>query len=401
MYEFLSSEILEKYADLMVNFASRSRKGIQKGDVVMVQVPECASIMLKHFQVAILKSGGYPMLDLIPDGLRADFYKHASDDQINFVPEKLINTKVDLVDQWISVIANNDPMELKNVDSKKIMQRQKVLGPIKKARFAKFNKGLADWTLCMFGTPAMAEQAGLSLKEYWDEIINACFLDHDDPIGEFQNIFSKIDAVCDKLNQLEIESIHLEGQDCDLRVKIGANRKWVGGSGHNIPSFECFTSPDFRGTQGWMRFNQPLYRNGSLIKGIELHFEDGKITKATAEQNQEALEQMISVSGANQLGEFSLTDADFSRIRKFMANTLYDENTGGEHGNTHVAIGSSYRNCYKGNPAEISEEQWQTMGYNESAIHTDIVSTVNRTATATLQDGSTKVIYKDGHFCLD
>jgi aminopeptidase len=46
--------------------------------------------------------------------------------------------------------------------------------------------------------------------------------------------------------------------------------------------------------------------------------------------------------GASQIGEYSLTDKRLSRITKFMAETLFDENMGGEFGNTHMAVGRSY-----------------------------------------------------------
>ncbi len=38
------------------------------------------------------------------------------------------------------------------------------------------------------------------------------------------------------------------------------------------------------------------------------------------------------------------------------------------------------------------------MGYNNSAVHTDIVTTTPRTIVATLEDESELVIYKDGEF---
>jgi aminopeptidase len=42
------------------------------------------------------------------------------------------------------------------------------------------------------------------------------------------------------------------------------------------------------------------------------------------------------------------------------------------------------------------------MGYNSCPkVHTDIVSTANRTVTATLADNSEKIIYKDGMFVID
>ena len=57
--------------------------------------------------------------------------------------------------------------------------------------------------------------------------------------------------------------------------------------------------------------------------------------------------------GAAQVGEFSLTDRRFSRINRFMANTLFDENFGGAHGNSHIALGASYRNTFAGDPRRL------------------------------------------------
>jgi aminopeptidase len=50
----------------------------------------------------------------------------------------------------------------------------------------------------------------------------------------------------------------------------------------------------------------------------------------------------------------------------------------------------------------VNEEQWAAMGYNSCPkVHTDIISTSNRTVTALLKDKSEKVIYSDGQFLLD
>ena len=91
-----------------------------------------------------------------------------------------------------------------------------------------------------------------------------------------------------------------------------------------------------------------------------------------------------------QIGEFSLTDKRFSRITKFMGETLYDENAGGPNGNFHIALGSSYHDAFDGDAAGKSKEHWQNLGFNDSAIHTDLVSTTPRTVTATLKDGNRK-----------
>jgi aminopeptidase len=83
---------------------------------------------------------------------------------------------------------------------------------------------------------------------------------------------------------------------------------------------------------------------------------------------------MLKSVNANKVGEFSLTDSRFSRITHLMAETLYDENSGGQFGNTHLAIGSAYKDCYRGDVSAVPKAQWKKMGYNQSSEHTDIVS---------------------------
>lgn len=176
-------------------------------------------------------------------------------------------------------------------------------------------------------------------------------------------------------------------------------RKWIGGRGCNIPSFEIFTSPDWRGTNGEVSFEHPLYRYGNVIKGIKLEFKDGKVCKASAEQNEDLLLEMIKQKNADKIGEFSLTDIRFSKIDRFMAETLYDENFGGKYGNFHIALGNSYHDTFTGDKS-ISSKQYKDFGFNKSAIHTDIVSTSNRVVTVILKDKTFIEIYSDGIFII-
>jgi aminopeptidase len=81
-----------------------------------------------------------------------------------------------------------------------------------------------------------------------------------------------------------------------------------------------------------------------------------------------------------------------------MADTLFDENMGGEFGNFHIALGSAYKEAYIENPAKVSKQKWDETGFNESSVHTDIISTEDKTVTAKLSDGSSKIIYKNGSF---
>lgn len=103
-------------------------------------------------------------------------------------------------------------------------------------------------------------------------------------------------------------------------------------------------------------------------------------------------------NGANKLGEFSLTDKRFSKINRFMANTLYDENYGGRYGNCHVALGASYSDTYSGKPSELTKARKKKLGFNDSALHWDLVNTEKKRVTARLKTGRSITIYENGQF---
>lgn len=392
--------ILHRYAKVLVDFALNSGAGIKPGETVRLVVAESAKPLLVELRNAVLRSGGNTIIAYQPDDMAREFYSLASEKQLKFFPEKFSKGIVEETDHSIHIISDTNMHELEGVDPKKIMMKSAAFKPFKDWQDEKENAGKLTWTLALYGTPAMAKEAGLSLKSYWQEIIQACFLDTPDPIKKWQGIFAKNDHFKAKLNSLKIDKLHIEGEDIDLWVKIGPNRKWLGGMGRNIPSFELFISPDWRGTEGHISFNQPLYRYGSLIKDIHLEFKNGHVVKSSASSNEKLLKEMIATPNADKIGEYSLTDKRLSRINKFMAETLFDENISGPYGNTHLALGSAYHDSYTGNPAKISKAEWVKMGFNDSVVHTDIISTSKRTVTAHLANGAQKIIYRNGEFLL-
>lgn len=395
-----SDIILEKYAKVLIDFALWDGKGIRKNDVVFLQVPECAKPLLIQLRRAVLKSGGNPITQFLPDNIARDFYELATDEQLSFFPKQYLRGKVDDMDHAVGILAEVNKQELKGISPEKIMLAQKAMKPYKEWRDEKENAGKLTWTLALYGTEAMAEEVGMTLKQYWEEIILACFLDEADPIAKWNTVFHQLEQTKDALNALEIESLHIEAKDTDLVVGLGKGRRWLGGSGRNIPSFELFISPDWRKTEGTIAFTEPLYAYGNLVKNVSLTFENGRVVRASAKQGEEIIQEMIKVEHADKIGEFSLTDKRLSRITKFMGETLFDENVGGAFGNTHLALGSAYKDSYTGDPNDVTEAGWKELGFNESVIHTDIVATTDRVVTATLSDGTKKVIYKNGQFTL-
>ena len=396
---------MERYADVLVNFALGGGKGIKKGDVVHLVCYEAAKPLFREIKKKILRSGGHILSDYRPDSgdrfpFDRDFFELAKPHQLSFFPRRYARGLVDEADHALFVVSEVDLHELEGVPPKRIMRRGLAWKPYMDWRREKENLGRYTWTIGLYGTEAMAKEAGLSERKYWNQIIKACFLDTRDPIREWRLVYARLEQTRRALNALPIDKLHLTGPDADLWINLGKKRQWVGGSGRNIPSFELFTSPDWRGTNGWIRFNQPLHRYGVLILGVELWFKDGRVVKSRARKNEKVLKEMIATEGADRMGEYSLTDRRFSRITKFMAETLYDENMGGPNGNTHLALGQSYHDCYLGDPGALAPTDWEQLGFNDSSVHTDIISTSPRTVTAILKSGKERVIYKNGMFCV-
>ena len=205
-----SDDLLKKYAHIFINFALGQEKGIRPEETVFIAVPECARPMLTHLHNAVLEAGGHPVVEIIPDDLRKEFFARANDEQIAYQPMNRLMGQIKDMDHRMYIIAEADKYELAGVDPKKILARAKSVEEYRKALFKKDDDGELTWTLGMYGTQAMADDVGLSLEEYWQQIIDACFLEEDDPIAKWKEVYAEMYDFRDKLNALRIESVHVQ-----------------------------------------------------------------------------------------------------------------------------------------------------------------------------------------------
>jgi aminopeptidase len=393
--------MVDRYAKILIDFALGGGTGISRGDVVMLSAHDDAKPLYVALRDAVLRSGGTVIGDYHPSGADRSALEIASIEQLSTFHRAYYRGVAATVDHRVAVLSTSNPRELDGIDPEKLLAGRRTIRPYREWITQKEAEGRYTWTLALFGTPAMAKEAGLSLEAYWGEISSACFLDDPDPIRRWRETFREIGRVKRRLDGLAIEGLHVEAEEVDIRFKVGGDRRWLGGTGRNIPSFEVFTTPDWRGTEGTVTFTEPLHRYGSLIDGIRLTFERGRIVEAKARRNEELLQAMIrSDEGASRVGEISLTDGRLSPITRYMGETLFDENRGGPEGNFHLAVGNAYRDAFDGDVAAQSRKDWQRLGFNESVVHTDMVSTARRTVTATLPSGRSKVIYADGRFVI-
>jgi len=393
---------MEKYADVLLWGLQTARRGrFKKGDIILVQFDRPAAGLAEILQGRILDMGMNPVLRFVATyGMERIFYQKSDPRQLTFlVPGD--RELYESLNGRIFLRAPESLTHLSGVDSAKIGKALVARKVYREIMDRREEKGIYSWTLCTLPTPEPARQARLSLRQYTEQIVKACYLDFDDPTAEWNRIFKEIGSIKKWLNSLGIRYMQIQSEHTDLRVTPGDQRRWLGVSGHNIPSFEIFLSPDWRGTEGVYYADQPSFRSGNYVEGVRLTFRKGTAVKVEAEKGEEfARKQVAMDSGASKVGEFSLTDRRFSRINRFMADTLFDENYGGRFGNCHLAVGSSYSDTFAGDPADLTKEKKKAMGFNDSALHWDLVNTEKKTVTARLASGRDLVIYENGMFTM-
>jgi aminopeptidase len=393
-----SQKILRKYASVLVNFALGSGEGIKKNDVVLIVTQTPGIPLAKEVYRRVLQCGGNPLMNIVDDDVKQIHLSEGTDQQIAFFPDNYYRGLSDAIDHSVRILADRDPLYLSSIDPGKIILNTGSSKPYRDWLDAKEDGGNFTWTLCLYGTAGAAKEAGMSLKEYWEQILLSCFLTEPDPVATWQSVYTEMHRIIGKLNDMPIVNVRVQAKETDLSIGLGEKRRWLGGRGRNIPSFEIFTSPDWRTVEGTVYFDLPLYRYGQIIRDVRLEIRGGRVVTATAAKNHTLLQEIIAQTNGDKIGEFSLTDRRFSRITRFMAETLFDENFGGDHGNTHLALGKAYHDASSVDPKQMTKEDFQSLGFNDSPEHTDIVATTDRVVTATCKNGSTKVIYEGGEF---
>jgi aminopeptidase len=202
------------------------------------------------------------------------------------------------------------------------------------------------WVTCRYPTPALAQDAGMTMEAFEDFLFGAVLLDWDAEGQKMQRIKDRFDPA---------EEVRIVGDETDLRFSI-AGREGVVDDGHlNMPGGEVFYCPVEDSTEGVVSFSEfPAVQEPSVVEGVRMRYENGRVVEASATSNEEALLRALDRDeGARVLGEFGI--GCNPGIQQHMKNTLFDEKI---YGTIHLAVGA-------GIPI--------AGGKNQSATHWDMV----------------------------
>ena len=181
-------------------------------------------------------------------------------------------------------------------------------------------------------------------------IMKMCMIDTKDPVSAWQEYIEGNNYFKNRLNELSVRTMHFQNSlGTDLTLEIPEGNIWLnldktdakgGQMIANMPSYEIFTTPDYRKTNGIVYSSRPLVYGGKLIEDFSITFKDGKVVSVSAKKGQELLEKIIyETPGAEYLGEVALVqnDSPISNTGLVFNTTLYDENA-----SCHLALGRGF-----------------------------------------------------------
>jgi len=360
-----------KLAEVLVNYSV----GIRPGDKVLIRAGTSAVPMLKALLVAVLEAGGHPLAIPSISGGEELVYRHASDEQLQHIPEplKLIYETYDAV---ISVNSSTNTKALSGVAPERIRLANQAQSELFKTFLERSASGDLRWVGSLYPTSAYAQDAEMGLLEYEDFVYGACLPNLEDPIGHWERFSSWQQKIVDWLAGKE--TVRVEGPDVDLRMSI-AGRIFENCDGKkNMPDGEIFTGPVEQSVEGHVRFSYPTVYFGRKLEGVRLRFEKGKVVEASADKGETfLLETLETDEGARYVGEFAVGTNE--GITRATGNTLFDEKI---NGSFHMALGA-------GMP--------ETGSQNRSSIHWDMVCDLSDGGRIWVDD---ELLYEDGRFAI-
>ena len=280
-------------------------------------------------------------------------------------------------------ITGEDPALLSGEDPERIARANRANSVANQASLGLITTFAINWNIIACATPAWArtmfphEPEQDAIDKLWDAIFAASRLDGPDPVAAWRAHDERLHARAAALDACRYAALHFQGPGTDLSVGLADGHKWLGGSGTaangitcipNIPTEEVFTTPHRQRVEGFVRSTKPLSYQGTLIDGIEVRFEAGRIVEAHATRGNAVLDRVLGTDeGARRLGEVALVphSSPISSSGLLFQNTLFDENAA-----SHIALGQAYASCLH-DTAGQDAPALASRGANGSLIHID------------------------------
>ena len=347
----MSDQLLARLAETAVQLGAN----VQPGQILRVAAELGEEELVRAVAAAAYQSGArFVDAQYFDPHVKRARIELAADDTLDFVPswygERLLAHARER-GAAVSLAGLASPGALAGLDPERAGRDQL---PFLREIMPVVNGRTVNWTIIPAPTQPWAKvvypdlEGDAALARLWSAVEHVCRLDEPDPVAAWEARMDKLRAVAGQITSMGLDAVHLEGPGTDLKVGLLPGSIWlaaslttVGGIRHypNVPTEEVFTTPDPERAEGVVRSTRPLaLTDGTLIRGLEVRFENGRAAEITAEEGADIMRRRAAFDeGASGLGEVALVDRE-SRIGALgtvFFNTLLDENA-----TSHIALGS-------------------------------------------------------------
>lgn len=399
---------LEKLAEVAV----RVGLNLQPGQDLILTAPIVALPLVRKIVEAAYKAGAGLVTPIFSDEeVNLARYRYGADGVFDKAPNWLYNGMAEAFSNntaRMAVVADN-PMLLAEQDPAKVARAGKANALAYKPASKPISNFEINWNIVAYPGEAWAKQmfpdlpADQAVAKLADAIFAACRVDQPDPVAAWKKHSANLNARTEWLNAQKFHALHYTGPGTDLTIGMADGHRWVGGATRakngvlcipNMPTEEVFSTPHAHRVDGYVRASKPLAHQGSLIDGIEVRFEGGKIVEAKATKGEDVFLELIdNDEGARRLGEVALVPhgSPISKSGLLFYNTLFDENAA-----SHIALGRCYSECFDGHytPEEIAER-----GGNDSIIHVDwMIGSGELNIDGLDADGNRTPVFRNGEW---
>ena len=411
----MNQELLNKYAAFTVQVGVN----VQKGQTLIIRCPVEGAYFGRACMEAAYKAGARDVVIRWEDEKAARIRMELGEEEaLSETKPYELRSYLDYAESeggcCLLAIHASDPEIFKGLDTAKINRVSLAKQEAMKSWREYTMKDRVQWCVVAIPTPAWAASVFPDMSEdeaqekLWSAIFDVCRVTGGDPVSAWKEHVAKTSACRDKLNELQLESIHMTSANgTDLTVGLAEGHTWEGACSKaengavfiaNVPTEEVFTAPHRERVNGVVKGTKPYVYNGQLIEGFSVTFKDGVVVDYSAEKNAELLGQLLdSDEGARRIGEIALVPASspINRSGLLFYNTLFDENAA-----CHIAFGAGYPTTVKGGAAMTTEELL-ACGVNDSAIHEDVmVGAEDMTITGLTKSGETVTIFENGEWAI-
>jgi aminopeptidase len=305
-----------------------------------------------------------------------------------------------------------DPDAFAGVDPVRMGTAMKAQAIASSSVQQQISSNVIPWVGAAIASPAWARKVfpdktpDEALTALWNHIFHATRVDTPDPVATWRAHSAELGRRVEALDRAHFARLRYRGPGTDLTIDLPARHRWLGGGATdsrgvyfvpNIPTEEVFSAPQRNGVNGTVRGTMPVLLQGTIVDGVRLRFEGGRIVEYDAAQGREALGHLIETdAGSHYLGEVALVTSDSPTFATFpLYNTLYDENV-----SCHLAIGNAYPACITG-AHEMTPKQLVEAGANKSAAHWDfMVGSSELEIDGETSDGQSTPIIRSGAWML-